>query len=130
MSKKVYTPGLSTSEILQKKREERYGHTAAPETDILAGHSTLTFTGDDLTEIFGPVHETDLEIGDYTILTAQIAAYPKSSMTSADWNAIRDGKWTIEQLTSLIYANDLPAPANKRKEDLISLVMENKEHIS
>ena len=130
MSKKVYTPGLTNAEISRKVREERYGHTDAPATDVLDGHPSLTFSDDTLEEIFGIVYETDLELEGFTILVAQVAEFPKNSMTVADWNAIRDGKWTIDQLTSLIYSNDLPAPSSKRKEDLIELIMQNRKQIT
>ena len=130
MSKKVYAPGLTNAQISRKTPEDRYGHSAAPQTYIMAGHPSLNVVQGTLEDIFGPVVPTDLVIPNCSIVTAQIAEFPKNSMTIANWNAIRDGKWTIEQLLSLIYASDLPAPASKKKEDLISLLMTNTKQIT
>jgi hypothetical protein len=127
---KVYAPGLTTAEIAGKQPVDKWVHLPAPETSMNAGHPKLRLRGITLEKLFGPVVPSDLVVQPVPRLVASIAAYPKSAMTAADWNAIRDGKWTIAQLKSLIYSNDLQPPEKSRKEDLITYVMDHRKDIA
>jgi len=119
----------STRPSNKKEKPSRYGHTQEATTDMMAGHKTFVFDENNLEDIFEPLEETGIILEKYPMLVSDKVEFPKSKMTFADWNAIQSGKWTIEQLKSLIYSNNLVPPAAAKKENLINYILENRSVI-
>lgn len=101
------------------------------ETGPTDGHVLLSFKKKDLKDVFeAPVDVGDIVLDPITVKTSSKVGAVVSKTNVADWDEIKEGKWTIEKMRSLVFINNLPQPTKKSREGYVDYLLEHRKEIA